>query len=196
MSSSISLENGDALLMVDVQNDFLPGGALAVPCGEEVVPVLNQYIAAFERNGLPIFATRDWHPRDHCSFSARGGAWPEHCVMFTHGAEFASALRLPATAVVISKGNLPDREAYSGFQDTDLEAKLRHAGIRRLFVGGLATDYCVLSTVCDALDRSFEVFLLRDAIRAVNVHPEDGRKAEDEMLRRGAVPLEAGSLGL
>jgi nicotinamidase/pyrazinamidase len=180
----------DALIVVDVQNDFLPGGSLAVPHGDEVIPVLNRYLAAFELETLPIFATRDWHPLNHCSFLAQGGPWPVHCVMQTRGAQFPPSLRLPSSAVVISKGTSPEKEAYSGFEGTDLEARLRAAAVERLFVGGLATDYCVLNTVRDGLKRGFKVVLLKDSIRAVNVAAEDGRRAEEEMLRHGAVPFE------
>ncbi len=177
---------GDALLIVDVQNDFLPGGALAVPRGDEVVPVLNRWIARFREQGLPVIATRDWHPSGHCSFQSRGGPWPVHCVAGTAGADFAPGLELPKDTVVISKATEPDREAYSGFQGTDLARRLRTLGVRRLFVGGLATDYCVLETVRDALREGFDVVLLRDAVRAVDAHPGDGDRALREMERLGA----------
>ena len=177
---------GDALLIVDVQNDFLPGGSLAVSRGDEVVAVLNPYIGAFEAQDLPVYATRDWHPERHCSFHARGGPWPPHCVAGTRGAEFATALQLTPSTVVISKATTPDEDAYSGFQGTDLDRRLRAAGIRRLFIGGLATDYCVLNTVRDTLRLGYEVFLLTDAIRAVDVQPGDGLRAEEEMAKLGA----------
>jgi nicotinamidase/pyrazinamidase len=180
---------GDALVVVDVQNDFLPGGSLAVPSGGEVVPVLNRYLERFVRAGLPVFATRDWHPADHCSFGERGGPWPPHCVQGTEGARFAPGLALPPSAVVVSKDTAPDRSTYSAFQGGDLDARLRGRHVRRVFVGGLATDYCVLNTVRDALARGYEVVLLADAIRAVEVAPGDGRRAEDEMVRLGAVPI-------
>ena len=176
-----------ALIIVDVQNDFLPGGALAVPHGDEVVPVLNRYIAEFEQQKLPIFATRDWHPPDHCSFRTQGGPWPVHCVMHTKGAAFPPSLRLPSSAIVVSKPSAPDHETYSAFAGTDLEQRLRRASVDRLYVGGLATDYCVLNTVKDALRRGFKVRLLKAAIRAVNVSPNDGLNAESEMARLGAV---------
>ena len=179
----------DALVLVDVQNDFLPGGQLAVPGGDKVVPMLNRYIAGFERALLPIFATRDWHPLNHCSFATQGGPWPVHCVRDTPGAEFCPLLRLPRSTRIVSKGTGPQKEAYSGFEGTDLEQELRQAGASRVFVGGLATDYCVLNTVKDALRLGFRVVLLQDAIRAVNVHPTDGAAAEEEMLRLGAVPF-------
>lgn len=177
---------GAALVVVDVQNDFLPGGSLAVPRGDEVIPALNHYIAEFERKGLPIFATRDWHPANHCSFQPQGGTWPVHCVAHTPGAAFASALRLSKSAVIISKGTAAQKEAYSGFEGTDLETRLRQLAVDTLYVGGLATDYCVLNTVRDALKRGFKVMLLTDAIRAVNVEAGDGARAEGSMLELGA----------
>ncbi len=177
---------GDALLIVDVQNDFLPGGSLAVPDGDAVIAPLNHSIELFRRAGLPVFATRDWHPPDHCSFQARGGTWPPHCVAGSDGAAFAPDLQLPDDTVVISKATRPDKDAYSGFEDTDLAERLRAAGVKRLFVGGLATDYCVLNTVKDALQEGFEVVVLEDAIRAVNVQPDDGARAIAEMKQRGA----------
>ena len=144
---SIELQKGDALISVDVQNDFLAGGSLAVPHGNEVIPVMNRYINAFEEKGLPIFATRDWHPANHCSFKAQGGPWPPHCVQGTKGAEYAPDLQLPEDAVVISKATRPDEDAYSGFDGTDMHEHLQKIGVKRLFIGGIATDYCVLNTV-------------------------------------------------
>jgi nicotinamidase/pyrazinamidase len=190
----VILRPGDGLIVVDVQNDFLPGGSLAVAGGDEVVAPLNAYIAAFVRAGLPIFATRDWHPPDHCSFRTRGGPWPPHCVVGSEGARFAPGLALPPSAVVVSKDTLPEQDTYSGFQGGDLDARLREAGVRRVFVGGLATDYCVFHTVKDALERGYAAVLLTDAIRAVNVRPDDGRRAEEEMLRLGAVPIRRDAL--
>jgi nicotinamidase/pyrazinamidase len=180
------LQPGDVLLVTDIQNDFLPGGSLAVAGGDEVVPLLNRYIAAFQAQGLPVYATRDWHPPGHCSFHAQGGPWPIHCVAGTHGAAFAATLVLPPDTTVISKATLQDQEAYSSFQGTDLASRLRAAGIRRLFIGGLTTDYCVLNTVRDARQLGYEVFVLADAIRAVDVQPGDGQRAEEEMTRLGA----------
>lgn len=186
----VTLQPGDALILVDVQNDFLPGGSLAVPHGDEVAPLLHEYLTLFEAHHLPVFATRDWHPVNHCSFRSQGGPWPVHCVAGSTGAAFAAALRLPLGTTVISKAQATDHEAYSGFEGTDLDARLRAAGVRRVFIGGLATDYCVLNTVKDALSRGFSVCLLRDAIRAVNVRPGDGSQAESEMLQAGAVAVE------
>ena len=177
---------GDVLLVTDIQNDFLPGGSLAVARGDEVVPVLNRYIREFVAHGLPVYATRDWHPAGHCSFHPQGGPWPIHCLAGTHGAAFASTLSLPPGTTVISKATLQDQEAYSSFQGTDLDSRLHAAGIRRLFIGGLTTDYCVLSTVRDARRLGYDVFVLADAIRAVNVQPGDGQRAEEEMAGLGA----------
>ncbi len=183
------LQPGDALIVVDVQNDFLPGGALGVPGGDEVIPLLNGYIAAFGAHGLPVFATRDWHPNDHCSFQDRGGPWPPHCIAHTQGAAFATLLQFPCNVSVVSKATKGDADAYSGFQGTELDQLLKARGAKRLLIGGLATDYCVLNTVLDALAGGYEVLLLKDAIRAVNVHPGDGDKAVQEMVARGAMPV-------
>jgi nicotinamidase/pyrazinamidase len=186
---SVELNRHDAVLIVDVQGDFLPGGKLAVQRGNEVVPVLNRYIALARRNKLPVFASRDWHPPDHCSFRPQGGPWPQHCVAGSPGAAFAPGLALPGDAVIISKATARDADAYSAFQGTDLAQALYAAGVKRLLVGGLATDYCVLHTVLDARKAGFEVLLLADAIRAVNVKPGDGERAEREMLAAGAVAI-------
>ena len=178
---------GDALLVVDVQRDFLPGGSLAVPDGARVLAPLNRWMALFANRGLPVFATRDWHPRDHCSFRAQGGVWPDHCVAGSAGAAFPEALQLPARTLLVSKATRADQEAYSGFAGTDLERRLRDEGVRRLFVGGLATDYCVAQTVQDARALGFDVVVLRDAIAAVDANPRDGDRAIERMQRQGAV---------
>lgn len=185
---------GDALVIVDVQLDFLPGGSLAVPRGDEVVPLLNGYIAIFQQHGLPIIATRDWHPADHCSFMARGGPWPPHCVAASDGARFAPLLDLPCETQIISKATTADKDAYSGFEGTELDDLLRAAGVQRVFVGGLATDYCVLNTVRDALKLGYRTILLGDAVRAVEVAPGDGGRAIAEMRRLGAVVAERGQI--
>jgi len=186
---AIRLGAGDALLAEDVQNDFLPGGKLAVDGGDAVVPALNRYLGLAKKLGLPVYASRDWHPPQHCSFAAQGGPWPEHCVAGSPGAQFAPGFRLPPEAIIIDKAMDPQFEAYSSFDGTGLAALLRGAGVRRLLIGGLATDYCVLHTVRDALASGFEVLLLRDAIKAVNVNPTDGARAESEMQRLGAQPV-------
>ncbi len=183
------LQPGDALLVADVQNDFLPGGALGIRGGDEIVAPLNRWMARFSQAGLPVFVTRDWHPPDHCSFHAQGGLWPPHCVAGTAGAEFAPALALPAASRLIAKATRPESEAYSAFMGTDLDTQLRDARVQRLFVGGLATDYCVLNTVRDALQLGYGVMLLCDAVRAVDVRPGDGTRAIDAMFAAGAVAV-------
>ena len=183
---------GDALIIVDVQKDFLPGGSLPVAAGDEVIPPLNEYARRFRAAGLPVVATRDWHPPDHRSFAAQGGPWPSHCVAGTDGARFAAALHLPTDTVVVSKAATPENDTYSGFDGNDLAADLRRQGVRRVFVGGLATDYCVLHTVRGALREGFATVLLTDAVRAVDVHPGDGDAAIAEMLALGAVRTELG----
>jgi len=182
----VELQFGDVLIIVDVQNDFLPGGALAVPEGNQVVSPLNRCIALFTSNKLPIFATRDWHPANHCSFKSQGGPWPPHCVAGTNGAAFADGLNLPNETTIVSKADTQEQDAYSGFQETGLHDHLRSLGVRRLFVGGLATDYCVLNTVTDALSLKYKVLLLADAIRAVNLDPHDGEHAMAKMKSAGA----------
>lgn len=184
------IETGDALLIVDVQRDFLPGGSLAVPDGDAVVAPLNQWIDRFKAARQPIFATRDWHPADHCSFSTRNGPWPVHCVAASSGAQFADALRLTTETRIVSKAMTPAADAYSGFENTDLHLQLQQANIVRLFVGGLATDYCVLSTVQDARRLGYDVVLLTQAIRAVDVHAGDGVRAIAAMRTAGASLLE------
>ena len=180
---------GDALLVVDVQRDFLPGGSLAVPRGDEVVPVLNRCIAHAKARGMPVIASRDWHPPRHCSFREQGGPWPPHCIAGTAGADFAAALALPADVIIVNKATDPAPDAYSAFAGTDLAARLRALGAGRLAVGGLATEYCVLNTVRDALAEGLEVAVLTDAIRAVDVVPGDGERALAEMRRAGALAV-------
>jgi nicotinamidase/pyrazinamidase len=180
-----ALGPGDALIVTDIQNDFFPGGQLEIPGADEILPALNRWVKAFESKGLPVFATRDWHPPRHCSFVQSGGPWPEHCVANTEGAAFAPGLELPDLVCVISKATRPDHEAYSSFDETGLSDRLRKMGVRRLFVGGVATDYCISCTADDAVKLGFEVFLLEDAVRAVDVRPGDGLKAEESMKKKG-----------
>lgn len=176
-----------ALMVVDVQKDFCPSGALTVREGDKVVPILNDYIKKFRDAGAPIYPTRDWHPPDHISFNTRGGPWPPHCIQNTDGARFHSDLRLPKEATLISKAMNPEKEAYSGFDGTGLEEELKKKDVDTVFVGGLATDYCVKNTVLDAIKLGFRAVLLVDAVRGVDVAPGDSERAVDEMVRRGAV---------
>jgi len=189
------LQTGDALVIVDLQNDFLPGGPLGVPGGDEIIPVLNKYIAQFHSRRLPIYATRDWHPPNHCSFSKQGGVWPSHCVAGTDGAETPKSLALPPETKIVRKGTIPQEEAYSGFEGTQLDEQLKEGGVKRVFVGGLATDYCVFYTVKDALHLGYTVYLLTDAIRGVNVQPTDVEEAQQTMLQQGAQPIQISDVG-
>ncbi len=189
----ITLAAGDALLVADVQNDFLPGGSLAVPGGDEIVPVLNRYIGLFHARGLPILATRDWHPPNHCSFLLQGGPWPPHCIAETAGAAFSPVLELPSDTSIVSKATAREKEAYSGFEGTELNTLLRSSDTRRLFIGGLTAEYCVLSTVKDALRYHYATFVLKDAIRAIHPNSNLGQALE-EMKRLGAVPVDFESL--
>ena len=184
---AIKLTVSDALLLVDVQNDFCPGGSLAVADGDAVVPALNAWIAAARQGGARVFASRDWHPPDHLSFAERGGIWPLHCVQNTLGADFHPDLELPNDAVIVTKADTADREAYSAFDSGELAAQLRAAGIERLWVGGLATDYCVKASVLDATELpELEVHVIADAIRAVDAAPGDGEAALEAMREAGA----------
>ncbi|HEV7128526.1 MAG TPA: isochorismatase family protein [Ktedonobacterales bacterium] len=181
----------DALIVVDVQNDFCPGGALAVPEGDAVVPVLNAYLARATAAGLPIYASRDWHPQRTAHFASFGGPWPVHCVRDTSGAAFHPALQLPPATSLVTKGTSERDEGYSAFEGTlpdgrDLATALRAAGVSRVYVGGLATDYCVRATVLAARKDGFVVIWLRDASRAVEVRSGDGARAAAEMLAAGA----------
>lgn len=173
-----------ALLIVDVQNDFCPGGSLPVPEGDQIVPLLNRWID--ETAGLTV-ASRDWHPPNHISFKQRGGAWPPHCIQDTPGAAFHPDLRLPRDALIVSKGAHSDYDQYSAFDRTDLAGKLKERGIDRLWVGGLALDVCVRASVLDALREGFEVHLIEDATRAINATPGEGQRALTETRAAGAI---------
>jgi len=190
-----SIKASSALLVVDVQNDFCPGGALAVEEGDQVVPRLNPWVERFAKAGRPIAYTRDWHPREHCSFREQGGPWPVHCVQKTSGADLHPDLKVKGP--LFDKAFKADEEAYSGFGGFLVDANgrisnlsladwLRGHGVKHVYIGGLTTDYCVRTTTLDALKEGFEATVLGDAIRAVNVHPDDGRRAVEEMKRAGA----------
>jgi len=182
----MNLLKPDALVIVDLQRDFLPGGSLAVSGGDAIIAPINRLIRRFAEEQLPIYATRDWHPRDHCSFREQGGPWPPHCVAGTAGADMPAELVLPESATVVSKATTSQLDAYSGFQGTNLAEALRESGSRRLFIAGLATDYCVSATAQDALKEGFEVVILRDAVRAVDQTPGDGERALAALAARGA----------
>lgn len=180
-----------ALILIDVQNCFIEGGSLPVPKGAQVVPVLNKYIELFRKSGLPIYASRDWHPPVTQHFKAYGGLWPPHCVQGTPEAEFHPDLQINNDVEVISAGMDPKTEGYSAFEGSNddgvsFEESLRARGIDHLYIGGLATDYCVRYTTIGALQKGFRVTLLTDAIKGVNVQPGDSEKAVEEMTRAGA----------
>lgn len=172
----------DALIVVDVQRDFCPGGSLPVPDGDRVISAINRVLAI---GHWFTVATRDWHPPDHCSFTSQGGIWPVHCVTGTPGAAFHPALDAMRIQLIVSKATTRDAEAYSGFQGTDLVTLLRGRGIRRVFVTGLATDYCVKATAVDARKAGFDVVVLEDAIRGVEAKPGDCARAIEEMTVAG-----------
>jgi nicotinamidase/pyrazinamidase len=191
MSRPPSFREGDGLLIVDPQNDFCPGGSLAVADGDAVMPILSAWADAAERAGSPIIVSRDWHPPKTTHFKAYGGVWPPHCVMATRGAEFHPDLMLPTGVTVVSKGMGETEDAYSAFQARDdagtpLRTLLEQKGVKHLYVGGLATDYCVKSSALDALTNGFEVTLVPDGMRAVNLQPSDGEQALAEMRAAGA----------
>jgi len=179
-------ETKKALIVVDVQNDFCPGGSLAVAHGDEVVAPLNKLMKEFLDRGEPVYKTRDWHPEKTKHFADYGGTWPVHCVQDTRGAEFHPELLDDPRIQVISKGFDESADGYSGFDGTQLGQMLHDEGIEEVWVGGLATDYCVKHTVLDARKEGFKVKALADAMRPVNVKPDDGQQALEEMSAAGA----------
>ena len=179
-----SFGKGDGLVLVDVQVDFCPGGALPIAGGDRVVPILNEWIQAAGAKDVPIYASRDYHPIHHMSFKEQGGPWPPHCIQDTAGAKFHPALRLPDSTVIITKGVRFDQDQNSAFDQTGLAVQLRRDGIRRLIVGGLALDVCVLATVLDALKAGFSVTVIEGGTRPVT--PEGGKEALARMNAAGA----------
>jgi nicotinamidase/pyrazinamidase len=178
----MKFETGDGLLLVDPQNDFCPGGSLSVPEGDQVMPVLSEWAAAAEAAGVPIFVSRDWHPPRTTHFKKYGGVWPPHCVQGTPGADFHPALRLPSSAVIVSKGMGETEDAYSAFQARDADGVmladlLRGRGVQRLYLMGLATDYCVRATALGGLEQGLQVHVVRSGCRAVDLQPGDGHAA-------------------
>lgn len=178
-----------ALVVVNVQNDFCPDGALAAAEGDQVVVPTNQLIGHFRRRGALVIYTRDWHPPNHCSFQTKGGPWPVHCVQFTPGAQFHRDLDVPDDAIIMNKAWPPEKEDVSGKSTSELFIRLTQSGIRRIVLAGLATDYGIKTTAHDARTAGFEVIVITDAIRALNVRPSDGQRALDDMRARGAALL-------
>ncbi len=185
-----------ALLLVDIQNDFCPGGNLAVPKGDEIIPRCNNYIELFRSSQLPIFASRDWHPEQTGHFHKYGGIWPSHCLQKTRGAEFHPDLQLPSEAIIISKGRDPCEDSFSAFQGTDsnetmFQEVLEKMGVAEIFVGGLTTDFCIKHTVLDGLHKGYSMRLLSDAMKGMNIFfSDDSFRAMKLMERYGAITTE------
>lgn len=174
---------GDLMMIVDVQKDFCPGGALPIEGGDEIVPVINLWMRAALDDGIPVYVSRDWHPRCHVSFEQSGGKWPPHCIQDTDGARFHTGLEVPHDAVLISKGTRFDKDQNSVFDQTGLAEWLRRHDIERIFIGGLAQDVCVLASVLDGLDAGFDMQLIKNATRPVD--PEMGDEAMEKMRQKG-----------
>lgn len=187
------VEREDALLVVDIQNDFCPGGALAVKEGDAIIPVVNRLVRLFLEREATVAYSRDWHPEDHSSFREEGGPWPPHCVAGTRGSAFHPSLHVPLYPLIISKGTGND-EALSAFDGTNLHERLQQRGVTRLFVVGLATDYCVKATALDGLSLGYETIVLADATQPVDISPGDGEKALQNVTLRGGYIMTAGTL--
>jgi nicotinamidase/pyrazinamidase len=180
----MKLTSTDALLVLDLQNDLLPGGPMGIAGAATVVAQMAKAIAHFAKADAAIYATQDWHPQTHISFNTTGGPWPPHCIENTPGAELHPDLNLPKSAIVVRKGATKD--AYSGFVDSDLEEQLIAAGVKRVIVGGLATDYVVLNTVIDTLSIDIDTYVLTDATDSIDIEPNDGLRAVHLMQTSGA----------
>jgi nicotinamidase/pyrazinamidase len=184
----VKISSKDVLIIADIQKDFLPGGALPVKEGDLIVPALNEYGKIFSKVNAKIVASRDWHPQNHASFTDQGGPWPPHCIQETDGAAFSSDLKLPKGTIIVSKATDPNKEAYSVFDGTDLGEQLISQGTKRIFIGGLATDYCIVTSVLDARKMGLDVVVLADATRGINVKPDDVDRAFEKMRLSGAIP--------
>jgi len=187
---SVTIAPDDALIVVDVQHDFLPGGALAVASGDRIFGPINALAPRFRR----VYATRDWHPADHSSYAQHGGPWPVHCVADTHGAAFDPRLQLEHVDVVVDKGTDRETDGYSGFAATGLAEDLKANGVKRVFVCGLATDYCVKATALDAKSAGFATVVIADAAAAVDVTPGDEQRALDELAANGVSVVESSEI--
>ncbi|MBC7323552.1 MAG: nicotinamidase [Acetomicrobium sp.] len=185
----LSIKKKDALIIVDLQVDFCPGGNLPVPEGDEIVPIANKLVEHFERQEGQIVFSRDWHPDKHMSFKECGGPWPAHCVQNTRGAEFHHDLFIPPSAIVVSKATEPLKEAYSAFDGTRLSETLHEAGIERVFICGLATDVCVKSTALDAIKLGYDTYVIQDASRGIT--KESVEQSLKEMKNVGVKIIES-----
>jgi len=189
-------DDKSVLLLADLQVDFCPGGALGVPGGDEIIQTVNDYVRLFHSRRLSIIATRDWHPPNHCSFQEQGGPWPVHCLQNSRGAQFHPDLIVPPGTTIVSKATDPKKEAYSAFEGTTLEERLRDMSAETLYVSGLATDYCVKQTVLDACRLGFRVVVLEDAVRGIDARPGDCKRAIGDMRAAGAIFAKARDLAL
>ncbi|MGD8318030.1 MAG: isochorismatase family protein [Myxococcales bacterium] len=190
MGALSELQPGDALLVVDLQRDFCEGGALPVPHGDAIVPVVQKLVDRAAERDIPVYASRDWHPPEHVSFEAQGGPWPPHCVQGTEGAELHADFEPPEGCIPVVKGNRLDKDQNSAFDETGVAVDLRRRGVRRVWVTGLAQEVCVRASALDALREGFEVHVVEDATRAID--DEKGRRAFDEIRASGGVVAEAG----
>ncbi len=186
---NLNITNKDILIIADVQKDFLPGGALGIKESDQIIPVLNDYIDIFKKAKAKIVASRDWHPPNHVSFKDQGGPWPPHCVQETDGAKFSPNLKLPKNVTIVSKATDPAKEAYSVFDGTGLADQLKAQGITRIFIGGLATDYCIVNSVEDAKNAGLASVVLADATCGIDVIPGDVDRAFEKMAANGAVQV-------
>ncbi len=189
METRLNIGSNDALIVVDVQNDFCPGGTAAVEDGDAVARKMSDVALNFRSRDGRVFATQDWHPTNHKSFAENGGIWPAHCVRGSQGADFHKDLKLPIGSSIIRKGEEVETDAYSGFEGTSLGSHLDRLGVKRVFVGGLSTEYAVQHTVYDALQKGYNAFVITDAVSAVNANPDDDQRALDSMLASGAKPV-------
>lgn len=186
----VQITGSDALVVVDVQNDFMPGGALGVPDGDRIYPALNPLTCRFRL----VVATQDWHPPNHVSFVEQGGPWPPHCVQMTPGADFHEGLDQAVVTVVVRKGHDPNTEQYSTFDKTGLGDMLKSRDFRRVFLAGLATEYCVHDSGIDAMKEGLEVVVLTDCIAGIDVNPGDSEKALGELADKGATVIDSAGL--
>ncbi len=195
-SNALRPDSASVLLLVHLQNDLCPGGAVPVSGGDQVIPVANVWVRVFAGQGYGVVATRDWHPSNHCSFQEQGGPCPSHCVQGSFGAQFHSALHLPPGTLIVSGGTHPKQDASSGFEGTALDERLEDMGARTVYVIGLATETCVQHTVLEACRRGFRVAVIGDGVRGMNVKPGDADRALATMQEAGAVVAQSAAFGL
>ncbi|GJL54743.1 MAG: nicotinamidase [Nitrospirales bacterium] len=196
LPSQLQPNKTSALILIHLQNDFFPGGTLAVTNSDQILPYVNHYIAFFQHHGAAIMATRDWHPPNHCSFQEQGGPWPSHCIQGSRGAQFHADLHLPTGSLIISGATNPPKEVHSGFDGTSLADYLEDREATTIYVVGLATEFWVKQTVLDGIKLGLRTVVLEDAIRGVNVQPNDSEHALQEMAEAGAIRATASNIGM